>query len=78
KNQLGARSVEAKEGGSTDAILSRAEAALRGGQLATALVELEGLADAPKSVIADWRAQAETRLAATQAAEAMAQALTTK
>ncbi|MCP4821699.1 MAG: hypothetical protein GY883_21150 [Shimia sp.] len=78
KNQLGARSVEAKEGGSTDAILSRAEAALRGGQLATALVELEGLADAPKSVIADWRAQAETRLAATQAAEAMAQALNTK
>lgn len=77
KNQLGARSVEAKEGNDTDAILSRAEAALRDGQLAAALTEVDGLAEAPKAVMADWRAQAETRLAATQAAEAMAQALNT-
>lgn len=77
KNQLGARSVEAQEGGSTDAILSRAEAALRDGNLAGALAELDGLAEAPKAVMADWRAQAETRLAATQAADDMAQALNT-
>jgi len=78
KTHLGARSVEAKEGNDTDAILSRAEAALRSGQLAETLAELDALADAPKAVMADWRAQAETRLAAMQAAEAMAQALNTK
>ncbi|KPA19882.1 hypothetical protein shim_38410 [Shimia sp. SK013] len=77
KNQLGARSVEAREGSDTDAVLSRAEAALRDGNLADALTELDGLAEGPKAALAEWRGQAETRLKATLAAEAMAQSLNT-
>ena len=47
QNQLGARSLEAREGNSADAILSRAEAALRGGDyMRCALDELETLPEA--------------------------------
>ncbi|PSL15090.1 hypothetical protein [Shimia abyssi] len=77
KTHLGARSVEPKEGTDTDAILSRTEAALREGRLADALSELDTLAEGPKSVMAEWRATANTRLAATQAAEELAQRLNT-
>ncbi len=75
KSHLGARSVEPKAGTDTDAILSRAEAALRAGNLADCFAELDGLADAPAQALADWRAQADTRLAATRAAEDLAQSL---
>lgn len=75
KTQFGARSVEAREGSDTDAILSRAEAALKAGDLAAALSELDTLAEGPKTVMADWVAQAQTRAAATQAAEDLAQTL---
>ncbi|WP_270725143.1 COG4223 family protein [Shimia sp. Alg240-R146] len=75
KNQLGARSVEVREGGDTDAILSRVEAALRDGKLAEALAELDSLAEAPKAMMEGWRAEAQTRLAAKTAADALAQAL---
>lgn len=73
KTHLGARSVEAKDGSDTDAILSRAEAALRAGQLAEALAQLDTLAEGPKAVLSPWRAQADIRLAATRAAEDLAQ-----
>lgn len=75
KTQFGARSVEAREGTDTDAILSRAEAALKAGDLAAALAELNTLAEGPKTVMAQWVAQAQTRAAATQAAEDLAQTL---
>ncbi|MBO9407279.1 hypothetical protein J7399_07565 [Shimia sp. R9_1] len=75
KTQFGARSVEAREGSDTDAILSRAEAALKAGDLATALGEIDTLAEGPKSVMAEWVAQAQTRADATQAAEDLAQTL---
>ncbi|MEC8194875.1 MAG: mitofilin family membrane protein [Pseudomonadota bacterium] len=75
KTQFGARSVEARDGTDTDAILSRAEAALKAGDLAAALSELDTLAEGPKTVVADWVAQAQTRAAATQAAEDLAQTL---
>ena len=75
KTQFGARSVEARDGTDTDAILSRAEAALKAGDLAAALSELDTLAEGPKTVMADWVAQAQTRAAATQAAEDLAQTL---
>jgi hypothetical protein len=77
KTQLGARSVEPKAGGDTDAILSRVEAALRAGRLADGLAELDSLAEGPKSVMSDWRMLADTRLAAMQAAEELAQSLNT-
>ncbi len=75
KTQFGARSVEAREGSDTDAVLSRAEAALKAGELNTALGIIETLAEGPKTVMADWVAQAQTRAAATQAAEDLAQTL---
>ncbi|MEP2531704.1 hypothetical protein [Shimia sp.] len=77
KNHLGARSVEPKEGTDTDAILSRVEAAVREGRLSAALEELDSLAEGPKTVMSEWTAVAATRLAATQAAEDLAQSLTT-
>lgn len=75
KTQLGARSVEAREGSDTDAILSRTEAALKAGDLAAALGEIETLAEGPKAVMSEWVAQAKIRLDATQAAEDLAQTL---
>lgn len=75
KTQFGARSVEAREGSDTDAVLSRAEAALKAGDLTSALDEIDTLAEGPKAVMADWVAQAQTRAQATQAAEDLAQSL---
>ena len=75
KTQFGARSVEARDGADTDAVLSRAEAALKAGDLSAALAELDTLAEGPKTVMAGWVAQAQTRAAATQAAEDLAQTL---
>nr|WP_247744813.1 mitofilin family membrane protein [Shimia sp. R11_0] len=75
KTQFGARSVEAREGSDTDAILSRAEAALKAGDLDAALAELDTLAEGPKSVMSEWAAQAQTRRDVAQAAEDLAQTL---
>ncbi len=74
-NQLGARSVAPKEGDDADAVLSRAEAAVRSGDLSDALAELSGLPDVAQSAVADWRSSAETRLAAKSAADALVQQL---
>ena len=65
--QLGIRSLNAREGDSADAILSRAEAALRDGDLETALSEIEGLSESPRAALDPWVAEAEERLAATEA-----------
>lgn len=75
KTQLGARSTEPKDGDDADAILSRAEAALRAGQLADALGELDGLPQSAQELMSDWRSQVETRLAAMQAVDTLAQSL---
>lgn len=61
RRQLGVRSLEPQEGESTDAILSRAEAALRSGDVPTALSELDTLAPAPAAEMADWVGLARTR-----------------
>jgi hypothetical protein len=74
-NQLGARSVAPKEGDDPDAVLSRAEAAVRSGDLSIALSELSGLPDVAQEALADWQARAETRLAATSAADELVQQL---
>ena len=57
--QTGARSLEPREGDDPDAVLSRAEAAVRAGDVATALTELAGLPEVGRAVMADWIAQAE-------------------
>ncbi|MBN9886154.1 COG4223 family protein [Salipiger abyssi] len=74
-DQLGARSVTAREGDSPDAVLSRAEAALRGGDLGQTLSELEALPDQAKAPLSDWIAAATARRDAVAAAEAVAQDL---
>jgi hypothetical protein len=56
-------------------VLSRAEAAVRSGDLSTALSELSGLPDVAQEALADWQARAETRLAATSAADELVQQL---
>ncbi|MFU1477954.1 mitofilin family membrane protein [Roseovarius sp. C7] len=68
-SQLGVRSLEPREGGDPDAILSRAEARLRDGDLAATLEELDALPDSAKAEISGWIDQAQTRLTATQAAD---------
>lgn len=75
RTQVGARSLEPREGTDPDAVLSRAEAALSGGRLADALTELAGLPDPGKAAMADWTADAQQRLDAAAAVDAVAAAL---
>ena len=62
KSQVQARSVTPKEGKDADAVLSRAEAALRDGQLSKAVEELQALQSPAKEAMADWQAKAQQRL----------------
>jgi len=73
--QTGARSLTAREGADADAVLSRAEAALSGGNLTEALAEIATLPDAARAEMARWQALAERRLAATRALADLAQSL---
>ncbi len=75
KRQLGARSVTPRPGDDPDAVLSRAEAAVRGGDLATALNEISTLPEAAVAAMSDWTGQARERLAATAAVDTLAQGL---
>jgi hypothetical protein len=73
---LGARSVAPREGDDPDAVLSRAEAAIKAGDLNATLTELDTLPEEAQAAIADWRAAADARVAARAAADALAQRLT--
>ena len=73
---LGVRSVAPREGDDPDAVLSRAEAAIKSGDLATTLTELDTLPEDAQAMIADWRAAADARVEARAAADALAQRLT--
>ncbi len=70
--QTGARSLAPREGSDPDAVLSRAEAALKAGDLPAALAELERLPPEGRAETADWEARAAARIAATEAADALA------
>ena len=78
KAQTGLRSTAPREGDSPDAVLSRAEAALRGGDLPATLAELDTLPPEATAALAGWRALADTRAAAAAALAALAQDLTAK
>ena len=71
QSQLGARSVTPQEGDGADAVLSRAEAALRTGNLTDVLAELGTLPDPAKPAIAAWLETAKTRQAALSAGNAL-------
>lgn len=77
QRQLGARSVEPREGDDPDAILSRAEAAVTGGDLAKAIEEIAALPDEARAAMQGWVDKAATRLTALQAADELAQSLNT-
>ena len=77
KTHLGARSLEAQEGDSADAVLSRAEAAVREGDLAAALTEISALPQGGQDAIADWTGAARARQDASAAAEALVAKLNT-
>ena len=72
RRQLGTRSLEPRAGDDPDAVLSRAEAALKSGDLDGALAELDSLPEAGRAEMADWTRQAETRRAALAAADTLA------
>ncbi|WP_372886954.1 hypothetical protein [Shimia sp.] len=78
KSQLGARSTQPKEGEDADAILSRAEAALRENRLSAALDELAALPEGAQAAMGDWRQMAASRLAALSAVDALARTLNSK
>lgn len=61
KAQTGARPLTPQEGTDPDAILSRAEAALRDGRVADALTEIAGLPADVAAAMAEWSAGAKAR-----------------
>ena len=71
RTQLGLRSLTPQDGASSDAILSRAEQAIRDNDLQTALTEISTLPDVGQAVMTDWAATAQTRLDVTNALSAM-------
>lgn len=75
RTQLGARSLEPREGNDPDAILSRAEAATREGRLSDALSEIDTLPDDAKAEFSAWSEQATERLNALRAAQDLSETL---
>lgn len=57
------RRIGSVEGETAEARIARAEAAVSAGDLAAAIAELDGLPADAAAVVADWRADAEARLA---------------
>ena len=77
RDQLGVRSLEPRDGADADAVLSRAEAALKAGHLTDAIAELQALPEQGRVELTDWMALATVRADALAAAEALSQQLMT-
>ncbi|MDF0597900.1 hypothetical protein [Psychromarinibacter halotolerans] len=77
RTQVGARSLEPREGNDPDAILSRAEAAVAAADLDTALTELQALPQEGQDAMSEWAAQATVRRDVLAAAEQLSEQLTT-
>lgn len=65
--QSGARSLEPREGTDPDAVLSRAEAAMKAGDVASAVKEIAGLPPEGLAEMAAWSAQADLYILADKA-----------
>ena len=61
RTQLGVRSLAPKDGDDPDAVLSRAEAALKAGHLSDVFVELKGLPETGRAELSNWMARATLR-----------------
>ncbi|MFN3661433.1 MAG: COG4223 family protein [Yoonia sp.] len=75
RNQFEVRSVDPRDGDDVDAILSRAQAALRNGRLGDTLNEVNSLPEVARAELSDWLALAEARADAVAAAETLASSL---
>lgn len=75
QDQLGARSLTPRDGDDADAVLSRAEAAVKSGDLGGALATVEMLPDAGKSELQDWATATATRRDALAALDSLSDAL---
>lgn len=75
RNQFAVRSVNPQEGDTADAVLSRAQAAVRSGRIADALTEISALPDVARADMAEWVATAETRVDAVAAIDTLATSL---
>lgn len=75
RDQFDVRSVAPKEGNSTDAILSRAEASLRLGRLTDTLAEINALPEVARTPLSDWIGLAEARADALSAAATLSTSL---
>jgi len=76
RSQTGARSLAPRDGDDADAVLSRAEATLRQGDLQATLAELARLSGGPADAMANWQATAQTRVDALTALDALQSQLT--
>lgn len=61
RSQFDVRSTAPRDGSDPDAVLSRAEAAVRNGQISDALAEIETLPEVARAEMTDWVAAAEER-----------------
>lgn len=75
RRQLDVRSVEPREGDGPDAVLSRAEAALRDARLTDALAEVAALPEVVRAAMGDWIAAAEDRMATLSALQLLTETL---
>lgn len=73
--QTGARSLEPREGTDPDAVLSRAEAAVKAGDISLAVQELAGLPPEGLAEMAAWSSRADLYLSAEKAIAALAAAV---
>lgn len=75
RNQFDVRSTVPREGNDADAILSRAEAAVRSGRLSDALAEISALPEVVRAEMSDWLALAEARADAIAAVDILSSSL---
>lgn len=75
RSQVGARSLEPREGDDPDAVLSRAEAALGKGDIAGAIALISALPEAGQMAMADFASSAKTRNEAVEALRVLADSL---
>lgn len=75
QSTTGARSLTPREGTDPDAVLSRAEAAIKAGDLPAALTELQGLPPEGQAAMADFTALAQQRLDAAAAVATLSAAI---
>jgi len=75
RSQVGARSLEPRDGDDPDAVLSRSEAALGAGDIAGTIALIGALPDVGQTAMADWVNGANTRMQAIDAVRELADGL---